>query len=151
MTFIPPASLPPASPRARELAQSLIAQIQDFKKEHPDASEREVWAALRLASISTRSNPRANWGAVTIALMVTAILLVGLAVFGLQSGVIPHAQQMLPLAVVVVSVVVVVAALIIARASGDEQRPLQAAIMVLGGVALLAALALLYIFATRIN
>lgn len=151
MTFIPPASLPPASPRARELAQSLIAQIQDFKKRHPDASEREVWAALRLASISTRPSPRANWGAVAIALMVTAILLVGLAVFGVQSGVIPHAQQILPLAVVIVSVVVVVAALIIARASGDEQRPLQPAIMVLGGIALLAALALLYIFATRIS
>jgi len=151
MTFIPPAALPPASPRARELAQKLIAQIQDFREKHPEVNEREVWTALRLTSVSTRSNPRANWGAVAIALMVTAILLVGLAVFGVQSGVIPHAQQMLPLAVVIISVGVVVAALIIARASGDEQRPLQPAIMLLGGVALFAALALLYIFATRIS
>lgn len=151
MTFIPPAALPPASPRARELAQRLIAQIQEFKREHPEASEREIWAALRLASTSTQPSPRANWGAVAIALMITAILLVGLAVLGVQSGTIPRAQQMLPVAVVIVSVVVVVAALIIARASGDERRPLQPTIMVLGGLALLAALVLLYIFATRIS
>jgi len=86
-----------------------------------------------------------------MALMVVAMLLVGLAVFGLQSGAIPRAQQMLPLAVVIISVVVVVAALIVARASGDERHPIQPAILILGGIALLFALLLLYLFASHLS
>ncbi len=151
MTFIPSSVTPPASPRARELAQKLITAIRDFRQQHPDASEREVFAALRLASISAQPRTRGNWGGVAMALMVVAMLLVGLAVFGLQSGAIPRAQQMLPLAVVIISVVVVIAALIVARASGDERRPIQPAILILGGIALLFALLLLYLFASRLS
>ena len=151
MTYVPLMVPPTASPRARELAQKLIAQIREFRQEHPEATERDVWAALRIASTSTQPRTRPNWLAIAIALMVAAMLLVALAVLGLQNGAIPHAQQMLPLAVVIVSVIVVVAALIVARASGDERRPIQPAILILGGVALLFALGLLYLFASRLS
>jgi len=50
MVFIPQVPQQTASPEAQELANRIAALVQDYRRDHPDLSEREVHDAMRAAA-----------------------------------------------------------------------------------------------------
>ena len=83
MVFIPQVPQQTASPEAQELANRIAALVQDYRRDHPQLSEREVHDAMQAASGGATRRPDRRAVAV-IAGLVAAF--VGLGVFLREGG-----------------------------------------------------------------
>ena len=83
MVFIPQVPQQTASPEAQELANRIAALVQDYRRDHPQLSEREVHDAMQAASGGGTRRPDRRAVAV-IAGLVAAF--VGLGVFLREGG-----------------------------------------------------------------
>jgi CRISPR/Cas system endoribonuclease Cas6 (RAMP superfamily) len=106
MAFVPPIPRQTASPEAQDLANRLAALVQEYRRDHPDLSERAVRDAMEAAAGSTR---RADRRAVAVTAALVAAF-VGAATFLGQGGVGARAFP-----VVAVAALVAVLAAIVAR------------------------------------
>lgn len=80
MLFVPVAPPPPPSPRIRELADRLKAEVERYRQDHPGTSDRDVRLALRyMASrVGTRGTART---VATLIAGLAALAGVGTALF----------------------------------------------------------------------
>jgi CRISPR/Cas system endoribonuclease Cas6 (RAMP superfamily) len=107
MAFVPPIPRQTASPEAQDLANRIAALVQEYRRDHPDLSERAVRDAMEAAAGSTR---RADRRAVAVIAALVAAF-VGAATFLGQGGV--AGTRAFP--VVVVAALVAVLAATVAR------------------------------------
>ena len=84
MVFVPHVPRQTASPEAQDLANRIAALVQDYRRDHPDLSEREVHDAMQAAAGSGRRTDRRPAALAAIAGLVAAM--VGLGVFLQQDG-----------------------------------------------------------------
>ena len=145
MPFISPVHASLGSPRARELADRIVDQIEQYCREHPSTTDVDIRLALHLAH-------RRTWRlgqhlGIAVALIVSVLGMVVFLVAGQQNGVIPAGHQMIPIALVVMGIVVLAAAVLVARSGGGEEGVSHPLVLILGGVVLIAALVAIYLLA----
>ena len=108
MVFVPQVPQQTASPEAQELANRISALVQDYRRDHPQLSEREVQDAMQTAAGRTRRTDRR--AVAVVAALVAAF--VGLYVFLRQGGA-GGSDGSFP--VVAVAIAVAVRAAVVAR------------------------------------
>ena len=110
MVFIPQVPRQTASPEAQDLANRIAALVQDYRRDHPQLSERGVHDALQAASGggTRRTDRRA---VAVIAGLVAAF--VGLGVFLREGGAARGPDGSFP--IVAVAIAVVVLAVLVVR------------------------------------
>ena len=110
MVFIPQVPQQTASPEAQELANRIAALVQDYRRDHPDVSERDVHDAMRAAA--GESGRRTDRRAVAVIAGLVAAF-VGLGVFLRQGGAADGSEGSFP--VVAVAITIAVIAALVAR------------------------------------
>jgi len=111
MAFVPDVPRQTASPEAQDLANRIAALVQDYRRDHPQLSEREVHDAMQAAAGGARRTDRR--AAAVIASLVAAF--VGVAVFLRQGGA-DASSPAVPVVAVAIAVAVL-AAVVVRRRS----------------------------------
>jgi hypothetical protein len=108
MAFVPHVPRQTASPEAQDLANRITALIQEYQRNHPDLSERDVRDAMQAAAGGGRPTDRR--AVAIIGALVAAF--VGLGTFLRQGG---ADGQGLGLPVIAVAIAVALLAAVVAR------------------------------------
>ena len=112
MVFVPHVPRQTVSPEAQDLANRIAALVQDYRRDHPDLSERQVQDAMQAAGGGTRRSDRR--AVAVIGALVAAF--VGFGVFLRQGGAAGAPDANLPV-VAVAMAIAVIAALVARRRS----------------------------------
>lgn len=90
MTYVPivtPTTVPPPSPRTRELAQLLAKVLDEYTKAHPATSKAEIRAAIRMAQMSAGPDRSKAVVGISLALGLGVMMLtLGLVFFQRAGG-----------------------------------------------------------------
>ena len=87
VTLVLPATTPPPSPRARELAVLLARVTEEYVKAHPSTTRAEVRQALRLAGGRTGGgSDRSRLAVITLVGFVLSLVLVSILAVLLSGG-----------------------------------------------------------------
>lgn len=108
MVFVPQVPRQTASPEAQDLANRITALIQEYQRNHPDLSERDVRDAMQAAAGGGRSTDRR--AVAIIGALVAAF--VGLGTFLRQGG---ADGQGVGVPVIAVAIAVALLAAVVAR------------------------------------
>jgi hypothetical protein len=110
MAFVPHVPRQTASPEAQDLANRIAALVQDYQRDHPDLSERDVRDAMQAAA--GEGGRRTDRRAVSVIAGLVAAF-VGLGVFLRQGGSAVGSDGTFP--VVAVAIGVALLAVVLAR------------------------------------
>lgn len=108
----------PPSPRTQELARLLAHAIHEYEKHNPTVSGTEIRAALDLAAQEARVLPGAGARPAVAVALGSAVLLGGVALFGLRAGGIDAGS--LPMVAIAIAVIALLVGVVLVRKASDR-------------------------------